>query len=396
MTEKKRCPVQSTVIFPFSGRTIGGSHVSALALINYLIKNGVAASVVLHSHGILEQELRRRGIAFTVAEFPQGTSSKIKNLLTVVLSIPRIWRLFQMFRPDLVHTNDMATRLFWAFPCWIFRMPHVWHQRTKYSPSRLTRFLLRRATAVVSISNFVKSSLPMLKGAQIDRVIDNPIEQFNGETSAIPERIAIHSRMKTQCSLSELNIVGIFGSLNEIKNPLVAAESISQLNALLGGTVAGVFFGRDDGDWRERIKEVARTGGWESRAVFLDFTSPVEPWMIACDLLLACSAEDGFGRVLIEGMNVGTPVVAADSGGHREVILHRVNGLLASKGEPTEFALAMAEVLTDRKLRSDIIREGRNSARARFSIDRHGSDILELYGSIAVNPKKINGSQTDG
>ena len=74
--------------------------------------------------------------------------------------------------------------------------------------------------------------------------------------------------------------------------------------------------------------------------------------MAACDVIIATSIADGLGRSLMEGMMVGTPVIAVDSGGHKEVITHDKNGLLVPT-TPDDIATAIALVLNDDDKRNE-------------------------------------------
>ena len=56
------------------------------------------------------------------------------------------------------------------------------------------------------------------------------------------------------------------------------------------------------------------------------------------DLLVLPSSEEGFGRVLLEAMDVGTPVIGTRVGGIPEIIDHKKNGYLAPPLNCEEFA----------------------------------------------------------
>ena len=70
------------------------------------------------------------------------------------------------------------------------------------------------------------------------------------------------------------------------------------------------------------------------------------------------------GLVAIEAMSVGTPVVASDIGGLRDVIEHEHSGLLVSPGNAAELARALERLLGDQALHTRVAEGGRIRARA--------------------------------
>ncbi len=99
----------------------------------------------------------------------------------------------------------------------------------------------------------------------------------------------------------------------------------------------------------------------------------------AADVLCAPSlGGESFGMVLTEAFAAGTPVVASDIAGYRDVVEHGVDGLLVPRGDAT----ALAETLRD--LAIDPTREAALGAAAatsaqRFAWPRIADQLLEVY-----------------
>ena len=79
----------------------------------------------------------------------------------------------------------------------------------------------------------------------------------------------------------------------------------------------------------------------------MGFRYPPEPWIAACDVLLVPAVEEPFGRSLIEAMLLGTPLIAADSGGNPEIIRHGETGYLVPPDDPDAFAERTLALLED-------------------------------------------------
>ncbi len=83
-------------------------------------------------------------------------------------------------------------------------------------------------------------------------------------------------------------------------------------------------------------------------------------------------------------MQVGTPIVATDSGGIPEVVKHEYNGLLVNYGDEVSLQKAMERVLDDEGLRSKLIENGSQTV-DRFSIERYKADLENIYSVVLKN-----------
>jgi phosphatidylinositol alpha-mannosyltransferase len=89
--------------------------------------------------------------------------------------------------------------------------------------------------------------------------------------------------------------------------------------------------------------------------------------------------QESFGMVLVEAMAAGSPVVATDIPGYREVVTDGVDGLLVPPRDPEALAAALVRVLRDPGLAARLARGGRARARAfdwPVVVDR----LEKLYG----------------
>jgi phosphatidyl-myo-inositol alpha-mannosyltransferase len=82
------------------------------------------------------------------------------------------------------------------------------------------------------------------------------------------------------------------------------------------------------------------------------------------DLLCAPSlGGESFGMVLTEAFAAGTPVVASDIAGYRDVVRDGVDGVLVPKGDPTELAEVLRDLWLEPERRSRLAAEAAGSAR---------------------------------
>jgi glycosyltransferase involved in cell wall biosynthesis len=87
------------------------------------------------------------------------------------------------------------------------------------------------------------------------------------------------------------------------------------------------------------------------------------------------------GRVLLEAMNAGVPIVASCGGGVREVLEDGRSALLYSPRRVDELAENMSAILRDPALGTRLSEYAYSSLVARFADSKYCADIQELYVS---------------
>jgi len=111
------------------------------------------------------------------------------------------------------------------------------------------------------------------------------------------------------------------------------------------------------------------------------------------DVLCAPSlGGESFGMILIEAFAAGTPVVASDIAGYREVVTHGRDGLLVPHGRPLELAEALRSLWLDpeRRIRMGV------SARARaadFAWPRVAARVRGTYERAVAAPSPRGATQ---
>jgi len=96
---------------------------------------------------------------------------------------------------------------------------------------------------------------------------------------------------------------------------------------------------------------------------------------------------EGFGRVAIEAMAIGVPVVASDAGGLKEIIEPGVSGVIVPTGNSAAVAEAVVRLLRDKKMADAI----RSAAKGRFRALYSPRSLDKLYNVYAdiIDRKKL-------
>jgi D-inositol-3-phosphate glycosyltransferase len=102
--------------------------------------------------------------------------------------------------------------------------------------------------------------------------------------------------------------------------------------------------------------------------------------LAGADVLAAPSRNEGMGRVLVESMALGVPVVAAAVGGIPSVVDDDVGRLVAA-GDSSALAAALIELGGDPRLRAKLANAARGRADA-FSTAVAEAKMLEMYDAL--------------
>jgi phosphatidylinositol alpha-mannosyltransferase len=98
---------------------------------------------------------------------------------------------------------------------------------------------------------------------------------------------------------------------------------------------------------------------------------------------------ESFGIVLLEAMAAGTPVVACDIDGYRNVATHGENALLVPPGDRDALASALARIVVDSRLSASLTAAGRVHAQS-FSMDALAVKYVEMYErALAMEAENI-------
>ena len=104
------------------------------------------------------------------------------------------------------------------------------------------------------------------------------------------------------------------------------------------------------------------------------------------DMLCAPSlGGESFGMVLTEAFAAGTPVVASDIAGYRDVVSDGIDGVLVPRGDATALAEVLRDLALDRGRRESLAAAASSSAQ-RYAWPRVAADVLGAYEDAIAMP----------
>lgn len=384
------------VCFPFVGDELGGSHVSAIKLIERLDPKLVTPLVALHfTGGPVAAYLAGRGVPFVAAPgygFPQrdlatgsnlSVGSRLRMMGYLAGSALPISRFLRRNEVDLVHTNDGRIHVSWALPARLAGARHIWHHRGDPDALGVNYVAPLIATHLITVSHFAKPQKPIVDVSRRLSVVRSPFDLPKSEIGRNKARAML---IETLGCSPDMRFLGYFGLLIDRKRPVGFVEAVAAFAKRHPEIPAmGLLFGVPgkeapelDGLVLQRAKELEVA----DRIRLMGFRNPVEPWMQAMDALLVPAVREPFGRTLIEAMLLETPVIATDDGGNREAIEHGITGLLVRPDRPECFVEPIHSILTNDELRNRIVAAAADQASLIFGTDTHVRDVAAIYQRV--------------
>jgi glycosyltransferase involved in cell wall biosynthesis len=373
------------VCFPFAGGLIGGSHISALQLIQGLNHTQFEPVVLLHSlDGPLPDFLEKAGVAFERAPIPhywQAGRVTLRDLRHMPADVARMRAYLRARNIRIVHTNEGAMHATWGMSARLAGARHIWHHRGNPRATGLRLLAPLVADRVICVSNFASPPQGIWSAHGKSTVAYSPFDTSIADLDRKESRSAIEARLDVA---SDTAIISFLGHFSSRKRPLVFVETIAAMRrARPDKRIVGLMFGDEhepgiDARIRQKIRELGVT----DCVRMMGFQQPVEPWLAASDVLLVPAVEEPFGRTLIEAMLIGTPVVAAASGGNIEAIRNRGTGLLARPDDPDDLAAHVLGVIDDPRMAMTIAHRARQEALQKFSVETHVNKIARIYREV--------------
>lgn len=393
-----------------SGSVVGGSLTGMLELIRGIDRTRISPSVVLYEHKSCIAGLEAAGIPVTVfsrIQLPKehglqasssyhrartvdaisGTMRLARTTATLLFeTLPATLQLRRIFRdlaPDLVYVcNGFRANADAIVAARLLGIPSVVHAKGFDKWSWVERRLSRSVTACVSMTQAIEDHCRAggMKPGFFEVIYDGlDLAAFQ------PRRDAGEVRRELGIA-DDAEVAGVVGNIQEWKGQRVLVEALDLLQQrrprLVALLVGGVH--RSGAAYSDQVKELASARGLSTRVRWTGARSDVPDMMNAMDVIVHSSVRgEPFGRVIIEGMAVGKPVVATRAGGVPEFVHDGQDAILVPPGDAAALAECLDRLLSDPSERERLARGGRASAE-RFALARHVAAMTTVFEKAAA------------
>ena len=297
-------------------------------------------------------------------------------------------RLFIRKRPFIVHTHTSKAGILGRLAAKLAGVPiiiHTPHGHVFYGHfgPLISKFFLLTERLMARITDQMVALTQTEKNDYVALSVFSP-----EKVATIHSGVDVDRYMNIQVNIAEkkrmlgLNskglVVGTVGWLLSIKGPMHLLKAMSNVWESHPETSL-IFVGK--GDLEKGLKEeVHRMGVWD-KVKFLGWRDDIPEIMQVLDVFVLASLNEGMGRVLVEAMAAGKPVVASRVGGILDLVKEGQNGFLAEPGDEKGLAIAIKKLLEDKKMRDEMGKRGREMAQG-FSVEKMIEKIDVLYESL--------------
>lgn len=367
---------------------LGGSERCLLDIAVALKEDGrIDPLVTVPRDGALAAALRAESIRSFVLPTPWWTSanSDLYRPLASVRGLARRGRLMRAIarsaapwfvwlraeRPDVVVTNTAVIPTP-ALASAVAGIPHVWWLHEFVTKDHGFRYALGEPLSQRSIGWLSKLVVANSRAVQ---------GHFSPPIRTDKMRVIYQGIVSFDAGPNTIDPPGlralVLGNLTPTKGVALAlkAASILQSEAIhmelrLVGPIRAAY--------REELNRLAADLKIADSVEVFGATMTPRAELAWANVILVCSNCEAFGRVTVEGLKSGRPVVGTRSGGTTELISDGINGFLFTPGSAQELATALRRLASEPGLLKTMSENARPSVQDRFTIEG------EVNGMVAV------------
>lgn len=134
-----------------------------------------------------------------------------------------------------------------------------------------------------------------------------------------------------------------------------------------------------EGAFRPRLTELIGNLGLHGRVLLTGAFDDVEDFLVAADLFVLPSLEEGMSLALLEAMARGLPVVATKIPANEVLVADGQNGRLVPTRDPSALTAAVLELCDDAEQAARLGECARRRVSEEFSLDKMADDHLVLF-----------------
>jgi glycosyltransferase involved in cell wall biosynthesis len=350
---------------------LGGGEHSFIELLSYLQPpwNPVA---VVPERGEVAARLETGGIGVRIISLPP---IRPWNVFRIIKSVSSHAHLAKEVDAQLIYANGSRAAFYGGLAGRMSRRPLIWHCRIGERDIYLDPIITRLSDFIIANSSFTALRFKKELATKV-KVIHNGVDLEWLRERGIKKPDFVRSDWKVILLVSRISR----SKRHELALSAFEHVAASETNAHL------VCVGAQDlleSQWWAFLQERSLRSPFSSRIHWIGPVDDIRPWYRAASILLLPSVNEAFGRVLVESMAEGVPVVAMRSGGIQEVVRHGQDGLLVDHANGGELGRACLRLLRDEALRERLGRSSKERAEV-FSLGEHVRKMVAVFEDASV------------
>ena len=353
-------------------RMLGGGEHSFIEVLS-LVRERWKTLAVIPAAGELARRLACHELEIKIVPMP---AVRPWNALDAFVALRAIRSVCRQTDAQLIYANGTRAAVYGGLVARCLKLPLVWHCRVAERAPIADRLLTGLCTKIVVNSHATARRFAGNVRQKVSVIYNGfDLAQLRRKPSAGPAVI--------QDSWKTILTVGRVSRLKRHDLILAAFEAIAGADPDLHLVCVGDR-DRHEENWWQALQEKTGRSAYSDRIHWIGKVDDVRPWYRAAAVMVLASDHESFGRVLVEAMSVGLPVVATRVGGIPEIIRHGQDGLLVPAGEAGPIARSLQTILSDSDLRQRLVESGRMRSE-RFDRRLLAEKIIQLFDSAAAH-----------
>ncbi len=184
---------------------------------------------------------------------------------------------------------------------------------------------------------------------------------------SIPNPLMVPPQLQPKQNYALTGKIISIGRLTKQKGFDILMEAFSYIGKTFPKTRLQIL---GEGPERNSLEELAVTLKIRDQVDFDGVVKDVYQPLRDADLFVLASRYEGFGNVLCEAMAVGTPIIAAEASGPKEILQDKQDSFLVPIESAPVLAEAMTTLLNDQKQREALGRQARQNVGSKFGFEK--------------------------
>lgn len=357
---------------------LGGAELSLLALLRTLDRRRFQPTVACPP-GRLAARAADLGVPRAEVQLGKlGGRNPLRSLRRLWRGRAPLRRLLADGGFRVLHANTLRAAIYGAAAIGDRSTRLVWHVRDADVPAWARRVLLWRCAAAIAPSQFVADRLGARRKVC---VVPNGIDLAD-----VPHERAFEAFREELGIPSQALVIGCLGRVRPWKGQAhfvdVAARLAPRLPEAWFLIVGDTLFPDPGRDYVAEVKARAAERQVADRIRFTGYREDPLAALGAMDVVVNCSLDEPFGRVLVEAMACRRPVVAFRSGAVPEIVVDGSTGLLVPPGDLVGMAEAVFDLVRNPTRAEAYGEAGRQRVAAHFRLEASTRRVEAIYDEL--------------
>jgi len=354
---------KKSILFVSHISDLSGAPISLSLLAKNISKEKYHPIIALPGPGPITAKLDAAGVSYQIFK---------DSLIYKIFPSLKLYQMIKDRQVDLVYLNTSAS-IWAAKAAKLLKIPVISHIREdlRGTNNALIRSKIELCSdRIILISNWMKSFIRSPKAKVVHNTVD--LDDFK---KLDPNRIR-----------KEFNIRGpslvFVGTLEERKGIRYLIQALPKIKTsyphlkllIVGSTLPG------QSNYLKNLKALAR----DPNLIFTGARVDAYDIMAACDIVIAPSLSEPFGRVVIEAMACGKPVIASNVGGIPEIIEDEKTGMLINPKSLADIAKEATLLLRNNEKAKAMGIAGRKRVEQFFTIEKQIKEIEAIIDELFI------------